>query len=251
MQIRLCVHVHAPYTLSPLRPRGQTDLLSRIQRLCAGIRLSQPSSAMQATSSMPAELASLRPAAAAGMEPSRQFRATGFDTRARERGLTLPDSPEDATAPLPVVWNGRSLERSKPGQNAVQASIFTYCPGEAMVGQAETAGHASTRLVGGRHRFINAPDNSKEGCAWRPGHRYTNRVRKSFCLIRCICEPGDALSKPHIGAVGRQRVLWHGYTIGMRDGLSCKTLAQCYCGEHCTVHNARVPGCARVSVQCA
>lgn len=83
-----------------------------------------------------------------------------------------PEQPEG----LPV-WDGRAFVIKRPG--APDSGRFTYTSGENMVGQTETPCASTTRLIGSRHRFVNAPDNSKEGYLWRPGNRYTNRVRLS------------------------------------------------------------------------
>ena len=85
----------------------------------------------------------------------------------------LHEVPPSQPKGLPV-WNGRAFVLDKP--DAASAAKFTYTSGENMVGQTETPCASTTRLIGSRHRFVNAPDNSKEGYLWRPGNRYTNRV---------------------------------------------------------------------------
>lgn len=106
-----------------------------------------------------------------------------FKLRAQARGLVLPDDNDDATQTGPVVWDGRAFVLAKEGEHGAREA-FTYCHGQRMVGQAEQPCASTTKLVAGRHRFINAPDNSKKGFLWRPGNRYTHRVRTHTAPVR-------------------------------------------------------------------
>jgi hypothetical protein len=119
---------------------------------------------------MPRASASLRAAI-----PS-SARTCQLDARAQSRGLVTPDAAADDTKTCPpIAWNGREFKVVKDSQKGVRQP-FSYCHGERMVGQSEQPCASTTKLVASRHRFVNAPDNSKEGYLWHPGHRYTNRV---------------------------------------------------------------------------
>ena len=114
-------------------------------------------------------------APAAPAAPQKQ--TSQFKLRAQARGLVLPDDDNGAAAQSgPVVWDGRAFVLAK-GDERCAREAFTYCHGQRMVGQTEQPCASTTKLVAGRHRFVNAPDNSKEGYLWRPGNRYTHRVR--------------------------------------------------------------------------
>jgi hypothetical protein len=111
-------------------------------------------------------------------------KATTSHSCARGKGLVLPGDVEpDECQDGPVVWNGRCFHLARP--DASTREMFTYNCGQHMVGQTEQPCASTTRLVGGRHRFINAPDITKEGHRWSPGHRYTNRVFLFVLISTC------------------------------------------------------------------
>lgn len=104
-------------------------------------------------------------------------RKESFNTRARSRHLVVPDeTPASDAAKREVLWDGKMFHIVPKGKQ-LQAQAYTYCTGENMVGQVETASTATTRLIGGKYRSVNRESNVKECCAWKPGNRFTHRVR--------------------------------------------------------------------------
>ena len=102
-----------------------------------------------------------------------------FESRANRRGLVLPDMTEPEQPP--IAFNGHEYVLTESQKHGA-GPRFTYCCGEAMVGQSEQPCCDTTKLVASRHRYINAPDNTKAGYLWAPGNRYTNRVRTSLWM---------------------------------------------------------------------
>lgn len=103
-----------------------------------------------------------------------------FEAVARARGLIVPSDPKPAIpGKKTVVWDGTAMQVVDDGAELDTASRFTYHSGEKMVGYTETPATASTKLIHGEHRAIDTPAPTKEGAAWKPGCRYSNRV----CLV--------------------------------------------------------------------
>ena len=99
-----------------------------------------------------------------------------FESIARSRGLILPDCQKSAIpGKKTVVWDGRAMQIVDDGAE-LDAASFTYHSGHKMVGYSETPTMLSTKLIHGEHRAINTPAPTKEGTAWKPGCRYSNRA---------------------------------------------------------------------------
>jgi hypothetical protein len=75
-----------------------------------------------------------------------------------------------------VVWNGKALQIMNDGDELDRTAKFTYQCGYKMVGYIEVPTTASTKLIHGEYRAINTRAPTKEGCNWKPGCRYSNRV---------------------------------------------------------------------------
>lgn len=108
--------------------------------------------------------------------PGTHSMTADFEGMAQARGLILPDRPKPATpGKKRVVWDGRAMQIVDDGME-LEATNFTYHSGQKMVGYTETPTTLSTKLIHGEHRAINTPAPTKEGTAWKPGCRYSNRV---------------------------------------------------------------------------
>lgn len=112
--------------------------------------------------------------------PSPEFYSmtADFESMARARGLILPDVEKSATpGKQKVVWDGRAMQVIEEGAELDTTAKFTYHSGHKMVGYTEIPTAQTTKLIHGEHRAINTPAPTKEGDAWKPGCRYSNRVR--------------------------------------------------------------------------
>ena len=132
---------------------------------CAATAPTQPHAAAR-------KLHGLTPLACRGMQ-----RQDTFDTRARAKGLVLPDAPERiASGQREVVWDGRAFQLVAKGTGTLY-SVPKYCFGQNMVGFSELPGSQSTRLLCGKYRTVNHSHSAvKDGYLWKPGHRYNEQV---------------------------------------------------------------------------